>query len=76
MRQSPSLNNALIEEYKARIDRTNKAIQEVNERLNATTDKNKIESYHIILNEQQDILAETKERLASLRDYIEHSKKG
>ncbi len=76
MRQSPSLNNALIEEYRARIDRTNKAIQEVNERLNATTDKNKIESYHIILNEQQDILAETKERLASLRDYIEHSKKG
>ena len=51
MRQSPSLNNALIEEYRARIDRTNKAIQEVNERLNATTDKNKIESYHIILNE-------------------------
>ena len=76
MRQSPSLNNALIEEYRARIDRTNKAIQEVNERLNATTDKNKIESYHIILNEQQDILSETKERLASLKDYIEHSKKG
>tara|TARA_B100000886_G_scaffold301149_1_gene230543 strand:- start:5306 stop:5536 length:231 start_codon:yes stop_codon:yes gene_type:complete len=76
MRQSPSLNNALIEEYIARIDRTNKAIQEVNERLNATTDNNKIESYQIILNEQQDILLETKERLASLRDYIEHSKKG
>ena len=66
MRQSPSLNNALIEEYIARIDRTNKAIQEVNERLNATTDNNKIESYQIILNEQQDILLETKERLASL----------
>ena len=75
MKQSPSLNKALIDDYNERIVKTNKAIEEVNERLNATTDKNKIESYHIILNEQQDILSETKERLASLKDYIENSKK-
>tara|TARA_B100000989_G_scaffold171067_1_gene128172 strand:- start:479 stop:709 length:231 start_codon:yes stop_codon:yes gene_type:complete len=76
MKQSPSLNKALIDEYTSRINETNTTIKVIYERLNATTSDKEIENYQIILNEQKDILSEIKERLASLKDYIEHSKKG
>tara|TARA_B100001057_G_scaffold489488_1_gene575861 strand:- start:608 stop:838 length:231 start_codon:yes stop_codon:yes gene_type:complete len=76
MKQSPSLNKTLLDEYRSKIEQTNRVIKEVYEDLQNETNEVTIRGWNHVLDEQKEILSETKEKLESLKDYIEDSKKG